>query len=148
MLLLKITRALKPGGTLLAQMGGKGNAASIIEVIYQVIDRAAWHAYFDGFAFPYSFNGVDEYKAWLVDAGLHPIRVELLLKDMVQPGKGGLAGWIRTTWLPYTERVPDQLRGKFIDALVDEYIDRHPLDAEGKVHVPMVRLEVEAVKDG
>nr|MDO8083436.1 hypothetical protein [Candidatus Sigynarchaeum springense] len=85
--------------------------------------------------------------AWLVDASLKPLRVELLPKDMVQDGAKGLAGWIRTTWLPYIERVPERLRGTFIDALIGDYIERQPPDSEGKVHEPMVRLEVEAMKE-
>lgn len=63
---------------------------------------------------------------------------------MIQKGKEGLAAWIRTTWLPYTQRVPEELREEFIEELVDKYVENHPLDDEGYVHVPMMRLEVEA----
>ena len=83
-------------------------------------------------------------KALLREAGLKPVRVELLPKDMQQAGRAGLAGWVRTTWLPYTQRVPEPLREQFILELVDSYLDRHPLDIHGFAHVPMVRLEVEA----
>jgi hypothetical protein len=36
----------------------------------------------------------------------------------------------------------------FISEVVDRYIQVHPLDDEGNVHVGMVRLEVEAEKNG
>ncbi|MEX2681640.1 MAG: methyltransferase domain-containing protein [Candidatus Sigynarchaeota archaeon] len=146
-LLRGIHRSLKPNGRMLVQMGGKGNASTVISVINDVIKSKTWSVYFNGFSFPYSFHGADEYKALLIDAGLKPIRVELLPKDMVQDGTKGLAGWIRTTCLPYIERIPDRLRATFVDAVVGGYVDRHPLDDEGKVHVPMERLEVEAMKD-
>ena len=67
---------------------------------------------------------------------------------MVQQGRAGLAGWLRTTWLPYTERIPPELREQFVDAVIDEYLGGHPLDHLGAAHVAMVRLEVEAVKRG
>ncbi len=35
---------------------------------------------------------------------------------------------------------------EMIEEVVTEYLSRHPVDAEGNVHVRMVRLEVEAVK--
>jgi trans-aconitate 2-methyltransferase len=56
------------------------------------------------------------------------------------------AGWFRTTWLPYTQRLPDAQREAFIAAVVERYLARHALDGTGRVHVHMVRLEIEAVK--
>jgi trans-aconitate 2-methyltransferase len=63
---------------------------------------------------------------------------------MRQKGSAGLAGWVRTTWLPYTQRVPEDRRETFIATVVTRYVATHPPDADGLVHVPMVRLEVEA----
>jgi trans-aconitate 2-methyltransferase len=141
-----IARSLKQEGRILLQMGGKGNAAGVIAVLEQLIHSREWALYFDGFRFPYGFFSPDEYVMWLHEAGLEPIRVELIPKDMVHPGKAGLAGWIRTTWLPYTQRVPENLREAFIDELVDIYLGMFPLDKHGYSHVSMIRLEVEAVK--
>ncbi len=144
--LANTSRALKTGGRLLFQMGGRGNASEILDTFGQLMGEPAWRAYFEGFVFPYGFHGPEEYRPWLNKAGLREHRVELLPKDMTQAGKEGLAGWIRTTWLPYTRRVPEDLRGEFISAITDAYIKAHPADEKGFVHVPMVRLEVEAVK--
>ena len=74
------------------------------------------------------------------------MRVDLVAKDMVQRGREGLISWVKATWLPYTERVPEDLQTDFICEVVDRYIRHHPLDEEGNVHVGMVRLEVEAEK--
>jgi trans-aconitate methyltransferase len=65
---------------------------------------------------------------------------------MEHDGVEGLKGWLRTTWLPYTERLPAQKRDAFIDSVVQLYLQKVPLDAAGKAHVAMVRLEVEARK--
>jgi trans-aconitate methyltransferase len=53
-------------------------------------------------------------------------------------------GWLRTTWFPYTDRLPEDRRDAFLDAVVDGYLAAHPVDAQGRTHVKMVRLEIEA----
>jgi trans-aconitate methyltransferase len=141
-----VRRSLKPGGRLLFQMGGKGNAQSILALIDELFVEARWSRFFEGFTFPYGFHAPEEYEVWLREAGLKPERVELLQKDMRLLGKEGLAGWVRTTWLPYTERLPAELRNEFLTEIVDRYVKRHPLDDAGTVHVRMVRLEVEATR--
>jgi trans-aconitate methyltransferase len=70
-----------------------------------------------------------------------------MIQFMTLPGVEPLRGWVRTTWLPYLERVPPERRSEFVDELVTRYVGRHPPDAEGCVHVAMVRLEAELVKD-
>lgn len=67
-----------------------------------------------------------------------------LFSKLFLKGKEGLSAWIRTTWLPYIQRVPERLREEFINEIVNKYIENHPLDNEGFVHVQMMRLEVEA----
>ena len=61
-------------------------------------------------------------------------------------GATGFAAWLRTTWLPYIQRVPENLREEFIAAVTDRYVAKHPPDDAGQVHVRMVRLEIDAVK--
>lgn len=142
-----IARALQPGGRCLLQMGGHGNAAPFFALLTgesPVYRR--WQRYLDGMAFPYGFYTPDDYRPWLAQAGLRPRRIELLPRDMRQPGAEGLAAWVRTTWLPFTQRIPADKREGFITDVVTAYLARHPLDAEGYAHVPMARLEVDAVK--
>lgn len=143
-----IERSLKPYGRILLQMGGMGNAAKIVEVLANMIEHDRWSGYFTDLSVPYGFYGPGEYEGWLKQAGLTPKRVELVPKDMVHNGREGLAGWIRTTWLPFTQRVPEELRGRFVDELVNRYIERYPADEKGLVHVQMIRLEVEAERTG
>ena len=143
--LMRIKKALKSGGRLLFQMGGKGNAEQVIAVLNTLI-RQKWAVYFSEFSFPYGFYGPKTYSQWLVDAGLKVVRVELIEKDMRHQGKEGFAGWIRSTWLPYLEQVPAHSKELFIDDIVEFYLKDHPLDDDATVHVRMKRLEVEAVK--
>jgi len=140
-----IRRSLRTPGRILLQFGGKRNAGEILDITEDLIRTDEWSTYFQGFSFPYHFYGAEEYQDWLKQVGLKAKRVELVPKDMVHLGKGGLEGIIRNTWLPYTERLPAELRAKFIGKIADRYIESHPLQ-EGMVHVKMVRLEVEAEK--
>jgi trans-aconitate 2-methyltransferase len=141
-----IKASMKKGGRILFQMGGQGNAEEVFAAAELLIAQEPWSGYFKNFSFPYRFYGAEKYGRLLVETGFEANRIELIPKDMTQRGKEGLTGWIRTTWLPYTERIPNHLREEFVSAIADRYIKTHSLDAEGMVHVSMVRLEVEATK--
>jgi trans-aconitate 2-methyltransferase len=141
-----VRRSLKQGGRLVFQMGGKCNAHDILTVLDEMQTEDRWEKFYSGFMFPYGFYAPDEYGPWLREAGLKPERVELVKKDMKLLGKESLAGWVRTTWLPYTARLPAELRSEFVREIVNRYVKTHPLDDAGNVHVAMVRLEVEAHK--
>jgi trans-aconitate 2-methyltransferase len=142
-----ICRALRPGGRVLLQMGGLGNAAGILAIMDSLPADPKWQRYFPEPVNPYAFYGPEEYAGQLIEAGLTPLRLDLLAKDMAQPGKEGLASWVRTTWLPYTQRVPEEMRDEFVAEIADRYARAHPPDSNGLLHVQMARLEVEARKD-
>jgi hypothetical protein len=38
------------------------------------------------------------------------------------------------------------LREEFVAAVTDRYIAKHPPDDDGRVHVRMVRLEIDAIR--
>jgi len=141
-----IARCLAPGGKMLLQMGGRGNGRVVVEVLDELLKLDRFMPYFEDFTFPYGFLGIEEYESLLTGAGFIDQRVELIDKDMVHDGKAGLSGWIRTTWLPYTQRIPEAQRDEFVDLIASSYLERLPLDADGRAHVDMVRLEVEARK--
>jgi trans-aconitate 2-methyltransferase len=143
-----IARALRPRGRVLLQMGGQGNAADVLAILDAVTSDPAWAPHFKTFSFRYGFYAPAEYQEWLRDAGLTPQRVELIPKDMVHPSADAFAGWFRTTWMPWIQAVPEQRRDDFIELVVQKYLASHPPDADGRVHVRMVRLEVQACKSG
>ena len=145
--ILGIKNSLKPNGRILLQMGGKGNAESIISLLETIIAEKEWNQYFYGFEFPYGFHDPEMYELWLKEADLNSVRVELIPKDMPHKDKEAFAGWIRTTWLPYTDRIPAHQRKEFITQLVEKYTEKFPIDSKGNVHVKMIRLEVEAIKN-
>jgi trans-aconitate methyltransferase len=141
-----VKRSLKPGGRLLFQMAGKGNAKDVLCIIKELAYVDPWKAYFHKMPFPYGFYDPEEYRVFLQETELVAERVELFPRDMKHDGAEGLAGWVRTTWLPFTDRLPIELRTKFVQEVVEHYMKAHPADEAGVVHVSMMRLEVEAHK--
>jgi hypothetical protein len=121
---------------------------------------------------PYFFYAPEDYKKWLPKFGFKINTLKLAPKDATYAGAEGFAAWLRTTWLPYVQRVPEKvaqasclsvssskrnrtgetpvpltnLREEFITAVMQHYVAQHPPDAAGQVHVRMVRLEIDAVK--
>jgi trans-aconitate 2-methyltransferase len=141
-----VQRSLKSGGKLLFQMAGKGNAKDILDIIDQLMPLEPWNQYFQGMTFPYGFYDAEEYRMFLEHAGLIADRIELFPKDMKHQGAEGLAGWVRTTWLPFTDKLPEALKANFVSEIIDRYLKEHPTDANDLVHVAMVRIEVKAHK--
>jgi trans-aconitate 2-methyltransferase len=141
-----INRSLKPGGRMVIQMGGKGNAADMFDALEVLLEDPSWGRYFTGFSFTFGFFSDTGYRTWLTSAGLEPLRVELIPKDMTYASRQDFAAWIRTTWLPWMSRLPEHTRPAFIEALIDQYLKKFPADAGGIIHIRMVRLEVHAKK--
>jgi trans-aconitate 2-methyltransferase len=141
-----IARALEPGGRLLAQFGGHGNTREMIASFESVATRPRWREAYAGFQSTYGFYSAEQYSSWLREAGLEVIDARLIPKDMVHADRAAAVGWLRTAWHPYTSPVADADRGALIDEVVDDYLERCPPDANGAVHVAMIRLQVQARK--
>jgi len=139
-----LSRCLNPSARILFQMGGRGNTLGIEAAFRSRMEDPRWQEYFIGFQKPHHYYGPEEYQQWLPEAGFRPRRVELIPKDMQHEDPDGLKGWLRTTWFPYTNRVPETQRDAFLSEVLDAYLVVNPLDEQGKTHVAMVRLEVEA----
>lgn len=140
-----LKKHLNPDSRILFQMGGFGNAQDIVDVVESVMDDDIWSGYFKGFEFPYHFYKVEDYETWLPQTGFQSKRIELISKDMVHSDRNGLKGWLRTTWFPYTDPLPETKRDAFLEQVLDKYLQLNSPDSHGQTHVKMVRLEVEAV---
>jgi len=137
---------LKPGGRLIVSCGGKGNAHEVFLALRPEMRLKRWRQFFRKLEAPYFFYCPADYEKWLPRAGFKTRRIRLAPKDAIYPGRDGFAAWLRTTWLPYTHRVPEEVREEFIAGVADRYLARHPPDGASRVHVKMVRLEIDAVK--
>lgn len=144
--LLGAARALQRGGHLMVSCGGQGNAEDVFVALRSEIRAPQWRDFFRNLKRPYFFYGEDEYRHWLAETGFRPVRLRLAPKDAVHEDKGAFEGWLRTTWMPYTHRVPDDRRDDFIRAVIHRFLADHPAAPDGTVCVRMVRLEINAVR--
>jgi trans-aconitate 2-methyltransferase len=140
------SESLQPGGRLVVSCGGKGNAHDVFLALRPEMRLKQWSGFFRKLKPPYFFHSPEDYRKWLPRFQFKPQRIRLAPKDAVYRNPDAFAAWFRTTWLPYTQRVPEDLRKEFIAGVVDRYLHRHPLRSDGSVHVRMVRLEIDAVK--
>ena len=137
---------LRSGGRLLVSCGGRGNAQDVFLALRPELRHRRWSTFFRKLETPYFFHAPGDYQKWLPKYGFAPRHIGLAPKDAAYDGLDKFAAWFRTTWLPYTQRVPEALRDEFVAAVAARYIARHPPDAENKIHVRMVRLEIDAVR--
>jgi trans-aconitate 2-methyltransferase len=142
--LMGLKPCLNPDARILFQMGGQGNTLNMHEVVMGLTTSDRWFTYFNGFEYPYSFYHPNDYEKWLPEAGYVMKRAELIPKDMVHENPEGLKGWLRTTWFPFTDRLPANMREDFLDEVIEKFLNKYPADAQGRTHVNMIRLEVEA----
>ncbi len=137
---------VRSGGRLVVSCGGKGNAQDVFVALRPEMRLKRWREFFRKMERPYFFHSPDSYERWLPQFGFKSQGVQLSPKDAIYDGRKGFAAWLRTTWLPYVQRVPENLREEFIAAVTDRYLAKHPPDVDGRVHVRMVRLEIYAEK--
>lgn len=139
-------RCLKNNGRILLQMGGKGNVPEAFFVLDKMVSHPEWEKYFKEFEFPYYFYSAGEYREFFSQTDFKNIKIELVEKDMQHKDKDSMIGWIRTTWLPYTQRIPEEKREIFIEELFNEFSKNFPADKDGTFHAKAKRLIVEANK--
>jgi trans-aconitate methyltransferase len=137
---------LKSAGRLIVSCGGTGNAQDVFVALRPEMRLKRWREFFRKMPTPYFFYAPEDYERWLQKFGFKINSLKLAPKDATYDGAGGFATWLRTTWIPYVQRVPENLREEFIEAVMQRYLAKHPPDTDEKIHVKMVRLEIDAVK--
>src|ERR1044071_1514729 len=100
---------LKPGGRLVVSCGGKGNANDVFLALRPEMRMKRWREFFRKMPKPYFFHSPDEYRKWLPRFGFKTRSVKLAPKDATYEDSEGFAAWLRTTWLPYVQRVPEKV---------------------------------------
>lgn len=80
-----IASSLKPGGRLVAELGGRGNVKTILTALAQVSGREMIH--------PWYFPGLCEYVTLLEKVGFEVVYAHLFERP-TPLGEAGLAGWL------------------------------------------------------
>lgn len=105
-------RALRPGGRLEAQCGGRGNLDLFHGELAAVTAESRWRSAFEGWSGPWNFAGPEETKQRLAQAGFGEVdcRLESRMVEPPEPEE-----FLRTVCLGnHLERLPAAQRADFV----------------------------------
>ena len=136
-----MARALKPGGRLVAELGGKGNVRRIEERLTAILPRyGKGEPFFKHLYFP----SISEYSGVLESAGFEVRLAELFDRSTPLEGDQGMADWLRQfSWYNF-EPIPADTREKALADLVEAL--RPALYHEGRWFADYRRLRIVALK--
>jgi trans-aconitate 2-methyltransferase len=107
--------ALRPGARLVAQCGGRGNVARFHEAAWSVAAEEPYAEHFAGWTGAWNFAGAEETAERLERAGFSAVETWLEPYPLTPPDP---TGFLRSVCLgPHLERLPDELRAAFVDAV-------------------------------
>ena len=107
-----IATALKPGGRFVAELGGKGNVATIISALQQSLREIAGIEADFGWYYP----SIGEYTPLLEQYGL-TVQLALLFDrpTKLEDGEQGLRNWLLMFCRDILENLPDETRSRVIE---------------------------------
>jgi len=133
-----VRRALKSGGRLVAEFGGAGNVASIVDALFEVLGRRGIDA---RALMPWYYPSPDEYRQLLEANGFSVDSIDLIPRPTPLPGE--LSDWLDNFCGTFLGAVPVAER----DAATLEIVERLApklRDSSGKWILDYVRLRVVA----
>jgi trans-aconitate 2-methyltransferase len=135
LLFARLHAALRPGGQLVAQCGGKGNIDILRGVANGVLARDPYAEHFVGWRAPWNYAGPERTRERLLDAGF--ASAECWLTPAPRQPEHPREFLATIVLGPHVQRLPEGLRDPFLDAV---------LAALGEpVTVDYVRLNIDAV---
>lgn len=134
-----VWQALKPGGRFVAEFGGYGNVATIVNAIETALAARRGTAV----AGPWYFPRAEDYQRLLEARGFEVLSIELLPRPTRLPGN--VRGWLETFAQSYISALPLAERKHFISEVVAVL---RPLlcDSDGHWTADYVRLRFAARK--
>ena len=136
-----VYRGLKPGGRLVAEMGGFGNVAAITVGLCAALRH--YGAGDPASLIPWYFPTTEEYSQRLVRAGFQVEHISLIPRPTPLPT--GMRGWLETFAIPFIKSVEAEQRASFLDE-VTENLRPALCDREGNWIADYVRLRLCARK--
>ena len=133
-LFCRMFAALRPGGVMVAQCGGAGNVEHFHAVAREIASTEPFTEHFRGWAGPWHFSSAEEAAELLDAAGFDPAEtwLEPYPITLDEP-----ADFLRSVCCgPHLERLPEELRDRFLNAVVQRFEDDPTLD--------YVRLNIDA----
>lgn len=132
-----VAAVLKPGGRFVAECGGAGNIATVLEALLAECERLG----LDGQAInPWYFPPVDEYTSLLQTHGFTITRIQHYERPI--PGGETIRPWLQTFAHSFLQHLTPEQRDPFIDRVAASAEAHLPRDREGFL-LDYVRLRFE-----
>jgi trans-aconitate 2-methyltransferase len=126
LLFRRLYAALRPGGRLSVQCGGKGNIERFHRLADRVAEEPPFADHLAGWVGPWNFASAEETRGALEEAGFADVETWLETWPVTPPEP---REYMRTVCLGHhLERLPDELRGPFVDAVADRAGEHPTLD--------------------
>ncbi len=114
-----VSKALKPGGRFVAEMGGKGNIQTIVSAIHSVVSKYG--------PLPPSrqyYPSISEYTSILEAHALEVRQAQLFDRPTPLDGDSGMANWIKQFKSYYFENIPASALSEVIAILRPKLFDK------------------------
>jgi trans-aconitate 2-methyltransferase len=136
----RLHAALRPGGVLVAQCGGRGNIAEVVHLGDEVAREEPFAPHFEGWAHPWLFAGPEETERRLAAAGFAEARCGLEERPTDVPPQDAAAFMSNVCLGPHLDALPPELRERYVDAVRERMAD--------PCHLGYVRLNIDARRPG
>jgi trans-aconitate methyltransferase len=138
---LSMSKALKMGGRLVAEFGGKGN----VEQIYSTLEEAVWEIAGIRVTAQNYFPSIGQYASLLEKHGLQVTNAMLFDRlTRLEEGEDGLENWIKMFRRSIMEQVADRIKPVIIEKVKARL--RNSLFKDGAWHADYRRLRIVAYK--
>lgn len=143
-LLKQIYPLLKSKGHLLVKIPSKRPVA-LDSAIKALITSEKWEDYFITFYPKSNLYKKEDYKHLLEKMHFETLELKTTPVDEIFASVDQFKDYI-LPWLPYVNVVPVELREEFMKEFMEKYLKIFPMDAEGRVHFLVEKLEILAQK--
>jgi trans-aconitate 2-methyltransferase len=127
LLFASVYRALVPGGRLVAQCGGAGNLARLLNRSDRLKSRKPFAKYFDGWTDPWNFADITSTIGRLDRAGFTAIDVSLESAPTTLGDRDTFKDFLSTVCVrEHVAKLPPKLRPDFLEALVEPFDNDTP----------------------
>lgn len=124
-----IYRSLKQGGKFFITMP-TGITWELTEAVRIVINKKEWKQY--PFQDKQQFFSKEVYASLMRDAGFTIDSFKIIPSPNVFPDRVAFTNFVKQ-WLPFVQDVPLELRDKFMEEVVDNYLKLQPAQVSGEV---------------
>lgn len=143
--LQNIEKLLKPGGRVFVYFAPDHGYDRLDHAIDFVMAQDTWSPYFRDFSSGFCLISPVRFAQYLEEAKLLLQRIEVITVDEIFPSKHAFMNWM-SAWMTQLKSLPEEKHESFMMAVIDKYMETHPLDEQGQLHYYDYWLEAEAEK--